>query len=376
MRPKPAVVCVALCGTYDLNLVRGAVSTALAPLGGMRRFVHEGMRVLLKPNLVNDAGPERAVTTHPAVVQVVAEMVQAAGGQVQLGDSPGGPISDNSRVYRGTGMAALAHSLGANLVFFDKAVRRQVGGNDCFVASPILDADLVINLPKLKTHIFTLYTGAVKNLFGAVPGTRKRELHCEAPGVGAFSRILVDVLDIVRPQLSILDGVVGLEGNGPGTGGTLHGYGCIAASEDPVALDAVAARAMGFARGEVVHLALAANRGLGVADPTAVRIEGDRRALAFGELDLPKARWYLDVPSWVGAPVRWAARIRPRVLPSACIGCGRCVEVCPAQIISRGNPPTFDLRGCIGCMCCAEICPKGAILVDRNLVARLIGLGQ
>ena len=371
--PLVSVVC---CGNYEIGTVRRAIAAAVTPLGGIRRFVRPGMRVLLKPNLVNDAHLGRAVTTHPAVVQAAAELVQGAGGTVWIGDSPAGPVGLNARVYRNTGMTELARCLGADLVLFDRAVWKRSRGNDYFVASPVVDADLVINLPKLKTHVLTLYTGAVKNLFGVVPGTRKRELHCQAPGVLDFSRVLVDVLEVVRPGLSILDGVLGQEGNGPGAGGTPHDYGCIAASADPVALDAVVSRAMGYRSGEVIHLAQAGSRGLGVSNPSAVRLEGPPRGLDFGKLNLPKARWYLRAPSWIGAPVRWTARIRPRLIRSACTGCGRCAEVCPPEAITGGHPPLFDLDACIGCLCCVEICPEGAIEARRNVVARVIGLGQ
>ena len=370
------LVSVASCGSYEIGAIRRAIAAAVTPLGGIRRFVRPGMRVLLKPNLVSDAHLERAATTHPAVVEAAVQLVREAGGTVWIGDSPGGPVASNARVYRNTGMTELARRLGADMLPFDRAVWKRARGRDHFVASPVVDADLVINLPKLKTHVLTLYTGAVKNLFGVVPGTRKRELHCQAPGVSDFGQILVDVLELVRPGLSILDGVLGQEGNGPGAGGTPRCYGCIAASTDPVALDAVVSRAMGYRRGEVIHLAQAGSRGLGVSEPSEVRIDCPPRGLDFGRVRLPKARWYLRAPSWVGAPVRLATRIRPRLIQSACVGCERCVAVCPTAAITRGQPPLFDLDSCIGCLCCVEICPEGAIEPQRNLIARLIGLGQ
>jgi NAD-dependent dihydropyrimidine dehydrogenase PreA subunit len=233
----------------------------------------------------------------------------------------------------------------------------------------------VINLPKLKTHMLTLYTGAVKNLFGAIPGTRKREVHCRAPGVQDFSQALVDVLAFTRPGLTLMDGVLGQEGNGPGTGGTPRPYGILAASTDPVALDAVIAGALGYRPGEVLHLAYAQDRGLGVADLGQVRLEGDRQALDFGPVSLPRAHWYFRVPAWISAPVHRAIRLRPRLDPSACAGCGRCAEVCPRDAIAPGQPARFDLDRCVGCFCCAEVCPEGAIEPHRSLIARLIGVG-
>ena len=344
----------------------------------MGRFVRPGMRVLLKPNLLTAANLERAITTHPAVVQAVAELAQEAGGTLLIGDSPGGSAGNDSLVWRRSGMAEVAQRTGAHLVPFDGVVWKRLddadGSNDYFIARPVLEADLVINLPKLKTHILTLYTGAVKNLFGTIPGTRKREVHCRAPGVRDFGQALVDVLELTRPGLTLMDGVFGQEGNGPGMGGAPRRYGCLAASMDPVALDAVIARAMGYRPGEVLHLAQASARGLGVSDLDAVQITGDRRALDFGTVSLPKGRWYFHVPSWISAPLRGAIRLRPRLDPSACVGCLACVEVCPREAITPGKPPLFDLDRCIGCFCCAEVCPQGAITPHRNLIARLVGV--
>jgi len=370
-----SLVSTIACKSYELDSVRQAVKSALTPLGGIERFVHPEMRVLLKPNLLAGSNLERAITTHPTVVQAVTELVQEAGGTVLIGDSPGGPVKKNPPVWRKGGMTKVAERTGANLTLFDGVTWKRLNGHDYFIAPQVLEADLVINLPKLKTHALTLYTGAVKNLLGTIPGTRKREIHLRAPGVQDFSQALVDVLELVQPGLTLMDGVLGQEGNGPGMGGTPHQYGCVAASADPVALDAVIAQALGYKPGEVLHLGYADERGLGTSNPAEVQVEGDRQALDFGAVNLPKAHWYFRVPSWASAPLRKAARVRPLLDPSKCIGCGRCVEVCPQEIITPGHPPEFHLDNCIGCLCCTEICPQGALTPHRNWVAKLVGVG-
>jgi Pyruvate/2-oxoacid:ferredoxin oxidoreductase delta subunit len=250
-----------------------------------------------------------------------------------------------------------------------------------FIARPVLEADLVINLPKLKTHALTLYTGAVKNLFGVIPGKRKSEVHIRAPGVQDFSRELVNLLELVRPALTLMDGVGGMEGEGPGAGGTPHAYGCLAASTDPVALDSVLSQAMGFRNGAVVHLAQAGKRGLGTSDRAHIQVIGAESVLDFGRRMLPPERWYMRAPSWVTAPAQSWVKLEPKFKAAGCSGCAKCVQICPGKALQNGspagagNPPRLNKKMCIGCMCCAEVCPQGVIEARRSPLARLIGLG-
>jgi len=370
----PSLVTFSPCPDYNIDSVRIALQTCLAPLGGMQRFVRPGMRVLLKPNLLTATTPERGVLTHPAIVEAVGELVKAAGGELWIGDSPAAPLNEGYDVWQVSGMQAIAKKLGARLLQFEGAIKKELHGHDYFIARPVLEADLVINLPKLKTHTLTLYTGAVKNLFGVITGGRKRELHVRAPGVTDFSRILVDILELVKPQLNIMDGVLGLEGYGPGTGGTPHPYKIMAASTDAVALDSVLSRAMGFKTGEVLHLAQAESRGLGAHQPERIRIEGDHSLLEFGKLSLPRGMRLLDVPSWISKPLHGQIKLTPQIDAAKCTGCGTCTDACPADVITKAQPARFDLSRCIGCMCCVEVCPQSALSPKRNWLAKLVGV--
>jgi uncharacterized protein (DUF362 family)/Pyruvate/2-oxoacid:ferredoxin oxidoreductase delta subunit len=370
-----SVVSVVSCDSYEIRAVRTAVKAVLSPLGGITRFVRPGMKVLIKPNLLSASDPSMAITTHPAIVRAVVEMTHECGAMALVGDSPGGSSDNVPRVWSASGMLDVADQTGARMVPFDGVDWKRVGKVDYFIARPIFDVDLVINLPKLKTHMFTLYTGAVKNLFGAIPGTRKRQVHYQAPAPKEFSVALVDVLELIQPGLHIMDGILGQEGPGPGASGVPRMYGCISASVDPIALDAVLVRSMGGGRGAVLHLAEAAARGLGEDDPAQVRLEGDLKALDFGQVDFPGPRWYLRlIPSWLGGPVSRAAKLRPSVQSSACTACESCVEVCPVQAITVGEYAIFDLNTCVGCLCCAEICPQGCIEAKPDIVARVANL--
>jgi uncharacterized protein (DUF362 family)/Pyruvate/2-oxoacid:ferredoxin oxidoreductase delta subunit len=369
------IVSVTPCKEYQLDLVRQAVTACLAPLGGIQHFVRPGMTVLLKPNMLTSADPAQAVTTHPLVVQAVAELVINAGATVWIGDSSNNSVKDENVLWQKTGMSQVAEATGAKLVSFSGSVWKRLHDYDYILARPLSQADLIINLPKLKTHTMTLYTGAIKNLFGCIPGARKTAVHIHAPGVKDFSQKLVDVLELVHPSLSIMDGIIGMDGEGPGTSGTPHPYGCLAASPDPVALDTIMARAMGYRPGEVLHIAVAGSRKLGVSDPTEIELSGDQSVLAFGKLNLPHARWQFNIPSWLSAPITSQLKLRPQVDVSKCIGCGTCFTVCPAGVITEGKPPTFDLSKCIGCMCCGESCPEGAITPHRTWLGKMVGLG-
>lgn len=368
-------VSTASCKTYGLDQVRSAINVCLAPLGGIQAFIRPGMTVLLKPNLLTAAAPEQAITTHPAIVQTVAELAASAGAKVWIGDSPNNSNKDDEILWQKTGMKQAAEAAGAKLVPFNGSVWKHLNGYDYILAKPLSQVDLVIDLAKLKTHTLTLYTGAIKNLLGCIPGARKSSIHVKAPGVRDFSRMLVDILELVRPSLSIMDAVIGMEGEGPGSSGIPRPCGFLAASTDPVALDAICSGAMGYKRGDVLHIAYAAARNLGTDDPSQIELAGDPSALQIGRIQIINPRRKLDVPSWLSAPIANQLKLRPQVDADKCSGCKSCAEVCPAEAIAAGRSPIFDLKKCIGFMCCGEACPEGAITPHRSWIARLSGLG-
>lgn len=366
MAPK---VVLARCDDYEPASLAKALEAVLAPLGGLRRFV-EGRSVLLKPNLLSARPPEDAVTTHPGLVLAVARLAQAEGARdVLVGDSPGGRVTRTEEVWERTGLAAALEGSGARLVRFDRPTPVRTAEDSPVPEIPIsavaLEAEVIINLPKLKTHGLTVLTCAVKNMFGCVPGAAKAQLHVAAPSPASFAKCLAEVLEATRPALSIVDAVVAMQGNGPSAGEPVH-TGCLIAGEDPVAVDVVGARLLSLDPGQVPTIAECVRRGLGSDKPQTV---GARIEPAGGA---PPKRM---LPRWLPEPLLRAAgrfvRVWPRPDAGRCRRCGICVKECPTgAMMDTGGVPRVERSRCIRCLCCFELCPHEAIEIARSLAAR------
>ena len=371
------------CADYGEETVRAAFDRLL-PEGALD-FVTPGMRVAIKVNLVTAMKPESAGVTHPALVRELCRRLCERGAEVIVGDSPGGPYNAAmmATVYRVSGMTAV-EEVGAKLnrdfgqyeVEFPEAreARR-------FTATAWLrDADAIINFAKLKTHGMMGYSGAVKNLFGTIPGTLKLEYHFSHPDATRFSDMLVDLNEYWKCRLSLVDAVVGMEGNGP-TAGEPRFVGALIASPSPYAVDVVAADLMGLEPTAVPTVTAAAARGLGPATladcdmPAEVR---DLRVPDFKRIETGNVVEFSSLlPGWLG---RVAGKLAPRLLTSRptpkgreCIGCEKCKNICPAHaIVMKKKRPVIDRTACIRCFCCQEFCPVGAMKVKRPFVARLL----
>lgn len=368
-----ARVSLVRCQSYEPPLLRGALEAALRPLGGIAAFVRPGQRVLLKPNLLSARDPSRAVTTHPLLVEAAAHLVREAGGVPLVGDSPGGAIRGIQRVWDNTQMSGMARRAGLELVNFEASGSKAIdaGGYRFYIARPVLEADLVINLPKLKTHSLTLLTGAVKNVFGVIPGFRKSEMHKLFPKPAPFAAMLVELYRLVRPALSIVDAVVAMEGNGPGSGEP-RGVGLVAAGSDAVALDAVLGRVIGYRPGQVDTTRIADARGVGTGDLSRIDVEGDGAAASAEGFRLPSNLAVRLVPGALArlvAPLVW---LRLEIDTGRCTGCGLCHASCPVQaIVPEGERYRVRHELCVQCMCCHELCPEKAIAIRLSRLARL-----
>jgi len=369
-------VSIVRCADYTLDNVRSAVKKSFAHLGGIESFVKKDQKVLIKPNLLSAKDPSRAITTHPSLVQAVVEEVQNMGAVPILGDSPGGVERGIKRVWENTQMSLVAGLTGAKLVAFESEGVYERGTKDgkrYFIAKPIIDADVVISLPKLKTHTLTLMTCAVKNMFGSIPGFRKSEYHRDAPKPKDFAAVIVDIYSLTKPHISLVDAVICMDGDGPSSGNPKY-LGLLFASTDAVALDMVAAKIMGFKEGEIDTISVAQERSLGAESFSQVEILGESLAnLPQVKFVLPSNLFLKLIPNFLLAPIKPLVWVRPGILDGNCINCNICVDNCPTNSIKKGErAPYFDYTNCINCMCCHELCPQKAVFLKKSWLAKKI----
>jgi len=360
---------------YKPARLRQDLIELLEPLGGISAFVNAGERVLLKPNLLSAKSPDQAVTTHPALVRAVAELVKEAGGIVSIGDSPG--IGGFQRVAEKCGIAAAARESGAALVEFSDSLEMKGSGRfrRIHLARTYLEADKVINLPKLKTHEMMTMTCAVKNLFGAVVGTEKAGWHLKAgTSREQFARLLLEIYLLKKPALNIVDGIVAMEGNGPGSGDPLR-LGVLIAGVNPVAVDLVAGRLAGIPADLLYIEREASAMGLPGSQIEQIAICGPQlEAFQRTPFRLPTG---LDVQFGLPGFLKKALKKQMTSFPAAdrqkCVLCGICRDACPpAAITIKNSALSVDNARCIRCWCCRELCPHDAMLVKRSLLLKAL----
>ncbi|WP_408955652.1 DUF362 domain-containing protein [Natroniella sp. ANB-PHB2] len=363
------------CQEYELKSVLKKVREALTKLQ-VEQLVVRGDKVLLKPNLLSPHQPEAGITTHPVVVEAVIRYFQQLGAEVKVGESSGGMMVNQSlteQAFEKTGVLAVCQKLDVEVVNFDRVSTRVLSSDKYEFPLPevLLEADLVVSLPKLKTHSLTLFTGAVKNLYGCIPGMKKVEYHRSCPHPVDFSELVVDIFELVKPDLAIMDGIVGLEGNGPGSTGDACQMGVILASQDLVALDTVAASYLGYTQNQVPITRIAAERGLGSNRLEQIEIIGGYQP-SQQEYRLPSNALLSLLPNWLLQPLFGSLLSQPIINQQECIECQLCVQSCPQEVIIERQGLEIEEEGCIKCLCCQELCPQEAITVKEHSLVRLI----
>lgn len=323
----------------------------------------KGKRVLIKPNALRASEAREGIVTHPSVLAAVVEKVKGMEpADLVVGDNPGlFNYGANEETFRKTGLmeAAAGHyrNIGNDSVRlpFDSRFMPMVS-----VSRAVLEADIIISLPKFKTHGLTVITGGIKNCYGYLPGAQKAKLHRAAGSPERFHEVVVEVFKLRPPDLFIMDAVVGMEGNGPASP-ELREIGLVLASDNAVALDSVMAAMMGLEPERLRFLQLAREAGLGECHLNEIELMGELRPIPAYKIP-PLGGEVISQNQAVQELLKARTLVRPHVDPDLCTGCGTCVEQCPVSALSmNGDAPEADPEICIRCFSCQEICPEKAI---------------
>lgn len=357
--------------------VTESIRKGIGLLGGLGKFVKPSERILVKPNVLSGVSPEKAVTTHPAVFEAVLKCLKEEGYEnISYGDGPGSTLKSLESSMEACGLEEVAGRCGVPMADFETAVKKEFpegkAAKGFTLAKAAVDADAIISVCKMKTHALENITGAVKNQYGLVFGKHKAAGHALYPDSMRFAEMIVDLDLFLKPRLYIMDGVIAMEGNGPGSGDPVH-MGVILLSADPVALDTVFARLVYLDPENVPTCVAGEKAGLGTMKEEKITVlteEGpltvNEAAARYGKKDFNVKRknptfWRLGF--FLHLPRR--KKDRPVVDPEKCIGCGICEEACPVEgkavRSGGGQKAVYDYRKCIRCYCCQEMCPKKAI---------------
>lgn len=379
MNQPPVKVSLRQCPTYDRSSLRSVLEKSFDFLGGIQQFIRPQQRVFVKVNhLSPPSPPESAIVTHPLFVEQVLTLLLDCGAKVSVGDDLTDTQGDGFAL---SGLRMVCRRLSVPLInlrdqgFELVSIPEAKVVNQTYLARAMLEAEVVVNLPKLKTHSLTVFTGAIKNMYGCLPEGLRVRYHRTFQGE-LFHSLLVDLYSAIRPHLNIMDAIVAMEGNGPANGYP-RSLGLVLASADGVALDRIAIETVGLDPESVLHLKQAGQRGLGVCNLSDIQIGGEKiEQVAVSDFRSNSVS-VTAIKKWLPAFIFRAAchqlELRPRLILKCCTGCGSCARTCPTGAVeihnkvARINP---DL--CIACMCCNEACRFGAILTKRRIIGHLL----
>jgi len=377
-RAESERVAITPCIGYEKGQVAFAIDQAVDLLGGWRNLVPVDDEIYIKPNLAGPFAPDRAVTTHPMIVETVARVLRSKGADIIVGDGPAGVPSPTylKLVYKRTGMISLGNRLNIPIDYDtipEEITIQHPRAIRCLTLTrSMISRTNMISLPKFKTHLFVRMTGAVKNLYGVVHGLTKVAYHSKYKDPGDFTALLLDLVDLVRPRLTIVDAVMGMEGDGP-TWGRPRFVGYILAGTDPLSVDYVMSRMMGFPEKELPLFQ--------VVSPPKVEVVGvplNKAVLKGFRLPQPNTmRDGLEGLQWIPHRLKEAfcreLLPRPNIDSGQCISCGLCLKSCPQQAIHMTKAgASVNHSRCIRCWCCNEVCPSAAVRPERSLLGRML----
>jgi uncharacterized protein (DUF362 family) len=349
-------VSIVECAHYDEKLVAASVKKAISDIGFE---IPTGKKVLVKPNVLGQHTPNEAITTHPYVVEAVVKIFLDNKNEVMIAESSGFFKDGGTlKALEMSGMKYVCDKYKIPLINLETKTIREIDDPKAAVykklqiSGLIFDVDMIVNVPKLKTHNLMLYTGAVKNLFGTIPGGRKQKLHVVAQEPSQFGELLVDIYQNIKPALNIMDAVIGLEGNGPGSAGIPKQTGLILASENAPALDIIASGVIGYNPLAIYTNKICFERGL----VGKVEVIGKKKSVNY-----KKPINISHIPKFVATFFIRQAVMKPFCIKKNCVKCGVCASVCPVKAIKLEPYPLVDYEKCINCYCCHETCPHSAM---------------
>ena len=387
-------VALCKCDDYEQTKVDAAVERAISLLGGMEQFVKAGQTVVIKANMLMKCDVEKCATTHPSVVEAVGKLAKQAGAaRIIIADSAGGPFTEGymNSIYKSSGLKDVAERNGfemnANFDTYSVNMPEAKVGKHFLICDCLQQADVIINVCKLKTHTFTGYTNAIKNMFGAIPGLAKVEMHGQFRTLDVFGDFLIDVWNYFGNKivLNVADAVMAMEGAGP-SNGTPRKIGAIFAGVNPAAVDVVGLKLMNIEPNTMPFMQTAVERGY-IDKDLSTEIVGD----SVDELAVPDFQTVTPnnfkpfanyIPQWLQGTVHRLMTQRPVISKKKCKGCKKCYEHCPMKAISmvktRNSPvpkAKIDYSKCIRCYCCQELCPFGVVKVKSGFVYKMFHIG-
>jgi uncharacterized protein (DUF362 family)/Pyruvate/2-oxoacid:ferredoxin oxidoreductase delta subunit len=373
-------VAVVRIGSYKKEELNKALKRSLSLLGGLENIFKPKSKAFVKINHLSPPSPaESAIVTNPLFTKEVLLLLKDLDLDITVGDDIQSKGKDGFLI---SGYRRVCTELGINLVNLKEKGFREI---ECrgqvlkkvYISPLVLDADYILNLPKLKTHSFTAFTGAVKNMFGVIPHGLRLSYHSQFPRNDVFSQMLVDIFSCVPPHLTIMDGIEAMEGEGPASGNPRI-VGVILASRDAVAVDAVATKIIGFDPLDVLTNQNAHQRGLGTGEVKKIEIAGDEmeqvEVRGFKHSAIAVGFLLRKVPAFLYSYFHSQLIFIPEVIKIKCTACLECVNICPARAAKLDNDrlACIDERLCLHCMCCHEVCRFKAIKLRQRPVGRII----
>ncbi len=358
---KPAKVAVVRCNSYVQRKVDKAVAKALELIGYEFK---KGLTVLIKPNILGSytARRQKAITTNPALVEAVCKILKKNKCKIYIGESS---FMNTNVAFKTSGIERVAKKYAINKkpIIFEQEKLKYIKDSSAKIlkrfpiARIIKQVDLIINMPKMKTHSLAHVTLGIKNLYGLIPGGLKQRIHKKAKG-DKFSEILVDIYQNIKPELNILDGIVGMDGHGPSSGQPQRAN-MILASENTVALDIAASSIMEFNPRKIPAIKMAVERDL---------YSRDYKFELLGVSKLPQIHFRKPTKGKTTSRVRrGVSKEKPIICDiKKCIKCGTCAKKCPVKAITLKPYPEIDKRKCIRCFCCMEVCPVHALSLGKE----------